>query len=107
MRPILRRTRETLRHERATVLQQKGADQVDALALTPAQIRRNKATAAQLRHKVQQQMRGGDPDAARMGLVTDKTLAGGKGTMQDGQAGSPACTYCNDQAGGCWFCGRG
>ena len=46
---IRRRTRETLRHERACVLQQKNADQMDPLALTPAQIRANTASARALR----------------------------------------------------------
>lgn len=44
---IRRRTRETLRHERAVVLQQKGCDASDQL--TPAQITANKRRAAELK----------------------------------------------------------
>lgn len=44
---LRRKTRETLRHERAVVLQQKGCDAADQL--TPAQIAANKRRAAELK----------------------------------------------------------
>lgn len=95
---VRRRTRETLRHERAVVLQELAAP-------TAAQVRQdiaaNKFRAAELRRAASG--KGGEPDgrdtAVRgpeprrtrvLGLVADKPVAGGNGT------GSPEapCKYC-------------
>ena len=92
---LRKRTREMLRHERATVLQELGAV-ADA---DPRPFwRANQERAAELRRWAQ---RGGGHDAEVLGLVT-KTGAGGTQPSAE-----PQCSYCNDQAGGCWFCGRG
>lgn len=89
-----RRTRETARHERATVLQQLGAAADDPRAW---QARRELEVSRMERaHKG-----GGGHHAAHLGLVTEQ---GAGGTPSPDE---PQCSYCNDQAGGCWYCGRG
>lgn len=82
-----RKTRETLRHERAVVLQALGTPTADDVR---KDIAANQLRAAELRRAV---MRGGESDEARLGVVTGKPVAGGNGTIRSPEP--PAkCKYC-------------
>lgn len=86
---LRRRTREALRHERAVVLQELGAPTAAQLR---ADIEANKTRAAELRRTA----KGGESRVRQhLGLVTDETLAGGKGLP-----GSPG--YVHTSGGWVW-----
>lgn len=94
MTGLRRRTRETTRHERATVLQQLGAAADDPLAWQ-----------AQRELEVSRMERalkrgGGRHDQQGLGPVADKSAGGTRPIPAE-----PSCDRCNDA--GCWYCGRG
>jgi hypothetical protein len=100
MTAIRRKTRETRRHERATVLQQIGEVSASQLPANDwLQQRAIEVSRMQRAYK-----RGGGHHEARMGVVTSKPGAGGTAAPSPA---TPFCNKCNDQAGGCWYCGRG
>lgn len=90
--PLRKRTRETLRHERATVLQELGTPSAAAVR---ADWEANKIRNARVRRAALR--RGGEPDGhGQLGLVTSPPVAGGNGSPP------PQCT-CNGW--GCLACG--
>lgn len=89
---LRRKTRETARHERAVVLQELGE-----VACDPRDWQRQREI--EMSRMKRALKRGGGHHDASLGLVTKRPGAGGT-------AAGP-CQYCNGQAGGCWFCGRG
>jgi hypothetical protein len=97
MTAIRRKTRETRRHERATVLQQIG--EVSASQL-PANDWLKQREIEVSRMKRAYRKGGGHHAGPSLGLVTSEPGAGGT-------AATPFCDKCKDQAGGCWHCGRG
>lgn len=92
MRAIRRRTRETLRHERAVVLQQLGANAcADPRPDWEANLRRADELRKFAIRAGYRKPEGGEQDAHQgLGVVTGKTLAGGKGTS----ASPKPCNYC-------------
>lgn len=87
---IRRKTRETLRHERAVVRQQLGTPPATAVQ---QDIEANKLRAAELRRAARR--RGGGPDEAqRLGLVTKQPRTGGTGASSGDR-----CPYCGQVNG--------